>query len=100
MKDLYGFASDYPDIRHGVTPASALRAVDMREMVAMSILLTGFTPCLESRLSADAIFGGSVNHASPVAPIAVLAVGTVSAPVAVPTLVGLLDRLAFSGRER
>ena len=40
MKDLYGFASDYPGIRHGGTPASALRAVDMRDMVAMSILLT------------------------------------------------------------
>ena len=57
MKNLYGFASDYPGIRHGGTPASALRAVDMRDMVAMSILLTGFTPYLESRLSADAIFG-------------------------------------------
>ncbi len=60
MKNLYGFASDYPGIRHGGTPANALRAVDMRDMVAMSILLTGFTPYLESRLSADAIFGGSV----------------------------------------
>ncbi len=68
MKDLYGFASDYPGIRHGGTPASALRAVDMRDMVAMSILLTGFTPYLESRLSAEAIFGGSANHAGPVAP--------------------------------
>ena len=58
MKNLYGFASDYPGIRHGGTPASALRAVDMRDMVAMSILLTGFTPYLESRLSADAIFWG------------------------------------------
>ena len=58
MKNLYGFASDYPGIRHGGTPGSALRAVDMRDMVAMSILLTGFTPYLESRLNADAIFGG------------------------------------------
>ena len=30
MKDLYGFASDYPGIRHGGTPANALRAIDMR----------------------------------------------------------------------
>ena len=58
MKNLYGFASDYPGIRHGGTPASALRAVDMRDMVAISILLTGFTPYLESRLNANAIFGG------------------------------------------
>ena len=58
MKNLYGFASDYPGIRHGGTPASALRAADMRDMVAMSILLTGFGPYLESHRSADAIFGG------------------------------------------
>lgn len=100
MKDLYGFASDYPGIRHGGTPASALRAVDMRDMVAMSILLTGFTPYLESRLSADAIFGGSVNHAGSVAPVVALAVGTVGAPIALPRPVGLLSRLAFWRRER
>lgn len=58
MRDLYGFASDYPGIRHGGTPASALRAVDMRDMVAMSILLLGFTPYLEHRLIASDIFGG------------------------------------------
>ena len=62
MKNLYGFTSDYPGIRHGGRPVSALRAVDMRDMVAISILLTGFTPYLESRLSADAIFGGSVRR--------------------------------------
>lgn len=100
MKDLYAFASDYPGIRHGGTPASALRAVDMRDMVAMSILLTGFTPYLESRLSADAIFGGSVNHAGPVPPIAALAGGTVGAPVAVHRPVGFLSRLAFWRRQR
>ena len=64
MKNLYGFASDYPGIRHGGTPASALRAIEMRDMVAMSILLTGFTPYLERRLSADAIYGGSTMNAT------------------------------------
>lgn len=58
MKDLYGFTSDYPGIRHGGTPANALRSVDMRDMVAMSILLFGFTPYLEHRLCVDDIFGG------------------------------------------
>lgn len=61
MKNLYGFASDYPGIRHGGTPDSALRPVDMRDMVAISILLTGFTPYLEIRLSAEAVFGGSAT---------------------------------------
>jgi hypothetical protein len=59
MKDLYGFASDYPGIRHGGTPANALRAVDMRDMVAMSILLAGFTPYLSSALDADAVYRGA-----------------------------------------
>lgn len=58
MKDLYGFASDYPGIRHGGTPANALRAVDMRDMVAMSILLAGFTPYLTSALNADIVYRG------------------------------------------
>jgi hypothetical protein len=59
MKDLYGFASDYPGIRHGGTPANALRAVDMRDMVAMSILLAGFTPYLAAQLNVDSVYRGS-----------------------------------------
>ena len=59
MKDLYGFASDYPGIRHGGTPANALRAVDMRDMVAMSILLAGFTLYLAAQLNADAVYRGT-----------------------------------------
>ena len=58
MKALYGFASDYPGIRHGGTPSSALRAVDMRDMVAMSILLVGFTPYLSNLLDADVVYRG------------------------------------------
>ncbi len=58
MKDLYGFASDYPGIRHGGTPANALRAVDMRDMVAMSVLLAGFTPYLAAQLDADVVYRG------------------------------------------
>jgi hypothetical protein len=59
MRDLYGFASDYPGIRHGGTPANALRAVDMRDLVAMSILLAGFTPYLSNGLNADAVYRGA-----------------------------------------
>jgi hypothetical protein len=62
LKKLYGFASDYPGIRHGSRAKGALRAIEMRDMVAMSILLTGFTPYLERRLSADAIYGGSTTN--------------------------------------
>lgn len=59
MKDLYGFASDYPGIRHGGTPASALRVVDMRDLVAMSILLAGFTPYLSNGLNPDVVYRGA-----------------------------------------
>jgi hypothetical protein len=58
MKSLYGFASDYPGIRHGGTPAAALRAVDMRDLVAISILLAGFTPYLSNELNADVVYRG------------------------------------------
>jgi hypothetical protein len=58
MKDLYGFASDYPGIRHGGTPASALRPVDMRDMLAMSILLAGFTPYLSHAFDPDVVYRG------------------------------------------
>jgi hypothetical protein len=99
LKDLYGFASDYPGIRHAGTPASALRAVDMRDMVAMSILLTGFTPYLESRLSAAAVFGGSAKRAGPVAPVPALAAVPIGAPVAVARPGGILSRLASLWRR-
>ena len=58
LRNLYGFASDYPGIRHGGNPAGALRAVDMRDMVAMSILLAGFTPYLSNALDADTVYRG------------------------------------------
>ena len=95
MKNLYGFASDYPGIRHAGNPASALREVDMRDMVAMSVLLTGFTPYLESRLSADEIFGGSVNHVGPIPPVAVLAGGPARPSDTLARPKGVLERLAF-----
>ena len=59
MKNLNEFASDYPGIRHGGTPESALRAVDMRDMVAMSILLVGFTPYLAHGLNPDVVYRGT-----------------------------------------
>jgi hypothetical protein len=59
MKNLYGFASDYPGIRHGGTPANALRSIEMRDLVAMSILLAGFTAYLNDGFSAEAVYRGS-----------------------------------------
>lgn len=58
MKDLYSFACDYPGIRHGGTPASARRNIEMRDMVAISILLAGFTPYLSHQVDSNTAYGG------------------------------------------
>lgn len=59
MKSLYGFTCDYPGIRHAGTPANALRTIDMRDMVAMSILLAGFMPYLTDQVDAEVIYRGA-----------------------------------------
>jgi hypothetical protein len=56
VKDLYGFASDYPGIRHAGTPANAIRNIDMRDMVAITILLAGFSPYLSHQLDSDFVY--------------------------------------------
>ena len=59
LLSLYGFASDFPGLRHGTPSQGMARDLDMRDMIAMSILLTGFTPDLNGQLAAEAIYGGS-----------------------------------------
>lgn len=54
MKAIYKFACNYPGIRHGGTPDCALRPIDMRDLVAVSIVLTGFTTYLTDQMDADA----------------------------------------------
>lgn len=56
VKALYGFGSDYPGIRHGGTPANQLREVDMRDMVAITVALAGFTPYFSDLLNADKVY--------------------------------------------
>lgn len=58
MKNLYGFASDYPGIRHAGKVANARRDIEMRDMVAISVLLAGFTPYLSHQLDSYAVYGG------------------------------------------
>ena len=58
MKDLYKFACDYPGIRHGGTPANARRDIDMRDMVAISVLLAGFTPYLSHQVDSIIAYSG------------------------------------------
>ncbi|WP_439626528.1 hypothetical protein [Gemmata sp.] len=59
LKSLYGFASDYPGIRHGGAPSSALRVIELRDLIAISVLLTGFTPYLTDLLDADLVYRGA-----------------------------------------
>lgn len=70
LKKLYGFASNYPGIRHGGHAKGVLRTIDMRDMVAMSILLTGFTPYLERRLSWESIYGIALESSAAAQPAA------------------------------
>lgn len=59
LKKLYGFSSNYPGIRHGGNPRGVIRDIEMRDMVAMSILLAGFTPYLTNLIDADAVYRAS-----------------------------------------
>ena len=53
LKKLYGFASNYPGIRHAGNPASQLRPIEHRDLAALSILLMGYSPYLTSALKTN-----------------------------------------------
>ncbi|MFO0734209.1 MAG: hypothetical protein U0361_25235 [Nitrospiraceae bacterium] len=57
MKEIYWFTNDYPGIRHGGTPENALRAIDMRDLLAVSIMLAGFVPYLAHEINPEQIYG-------------------------------------------
>lgn len=58
MKKLYGFSSDYPGIRHAGNPISAIREIEMRDLIGMSVILSGFVPYLSHRINAFDVFQG------------------------------------------
>jgi len=57
-KKLYGFASNYPGIRHAGNPASSLREIDTRDLVALAVVLAGLTPYLAHEVDAGRIYSG------------------------------------------
>jgi hypothetical protein len=57
MVNMYHFTCDYPGIRHGGTPGNARRLIDMRDMVAVAVLLAGFTPYLLDQLDPASVYG-------------------------------------------
>lgn len=56
LSSLYGFASDYPGMRHAGSPESKLRDLDMRDLVSMSIILAGYMPYLSDELACNDIY--------------------------------------------
>jgi hypothetical protein len=56
LQNLYGFTSDFPGVRHGTPSTGMLRDLDMRDLVAMSILLTGFTPYFSDQINPDSVY--------------------------------------------
>ena len=56
VKALYKFACDYPGIRHAGNPGSRTREIEMKDMVAMSVLLAGVAPYLSHGLDSDLIY--------------------------------------------
>jgi hypothetical protein len=59
LGNLYGFASNYPGIRHGGNPKSVIRDIDMRDLIAISVLLAGFTPYFLDQFDAGKVYGGN-----------------------------------------
>lgn len=97
------FENAVRDLRHdcpdGRIKTCIQKQLNLVEAIGRSYL-TGFTPYLESRPCAAAIFGCSANHAGTVAPVAALAIGSVDTPVAIARPEGFLSHLAFWKRER
>lgn len=58
LSNLYGFASDYPGIRHAGNPSGAIRAIDMRDLIAVSVALAGFTPYLRDNFDSASVYWG------------------------------------------
>jgi hypothetical protein len=56
ITNLYTFACDYPGIRHGGRHESKLRALDARDLVALSVVMTGFIPYLTDSIDPTTVF--------------------------------------------
>jgi hypothetical protein len=55
---LYGFGSNYPGVRHAGNATSALRQLDMRDFVSLSLMLASFTPHVTHGLDSDRCYSG------------------------------------------
>lgn len=54
---IYAFRGAYPNMGHG-TGGGALREIEMRDLVSVSIMLVGLLPYLSNEINPNVIFGG------------------------------------------
>ena len=59
LLNLYGFTSDFPGMRHGTPSTGMTREVNLRDLIAVSVLLAGFTPYLSGSLDAEVMYRGA-----------------------------------------
>jgi hypothetical protein len=57
LKDIYGFCSDYPGIRHAGSPGGALRELEARDLTLASLLFLSFSGYLSGEVDAGAVLG-------------------------------------------
>jgi len=57
-KKLYGFRSNYPGLGHAGNPNSVMREIEMRDLVAVSVLLAGFSPYLTNEIDSETVYEG------------------------------------------
>ncbi len=49
---------NYPGIRHAGTPSNDIQTIEMRDIIAFSILLNELAPYLTTQLNTEVIYGG------------------------------------------
>jgi hypothetical protein len=59
LKKIYGFRSDFPGFSHGGNSQPGSRDLDMRDLIAISVLLLGFFPYLTHGLDLASIRGAA-----------------------------------------
>ncbi len=57
LKKLYGFCSNYPNLRYAGNPASAIRNLDSRDSIIVSVLFVAFSGYLTTNLNTQEVLG-------------------------------------------
>ncbi len=57
LSNLYGFCSDYPEIRHAGNPDGVLRDLETRDALLVCLLLIVFSDYLTETMNVEGSFG-------------------------------------------